>query len=406
MSNYLAIAAVTGALQQLLQDPVQNAVTGATVGFSRPDGKGAGHKPPTVNVYLYRVTPNAAYRNCDLPTRRGDGTLVKTPLTALDLHYLFTFRGSEEKLEPQRMLGAVASALDAQPLISSQNISDAVKHHHFLKGSGLDTQVERVRFTPTVLTLEEFTKLWSAFFQVEYALSAAYQASVVLIETADVPQQALPVQGRNIYVTPFRQPVINQVISQEGAGQPILPSSTLVIQGNNLLSDITVVRLGNVVVKVVPPAKATSTSITLPVPSGLQAGVLGAQVIQQLQLGTPPQPHDGYESNVAAFVLHPVITPGTASSTAIQLNITPAAQEGQRVTLLLNEATLPPPAGPAAYSFTLPPLASPVSTLSFAISGVQAAGTTYFIRVSVDGAESPLDLDPTSSTFGPTVTIT
>ena len=405
MSNYLAIATVSAALQQILLQPVKDAVSGADVGFRRPNGKDPA-KEPRVDLYLYRVAPNAAYRNVDLPTRRADGTLVKRTLTALDLYYLFIFRGSDEKLEPQRMLGAVANALNAQPLISTDNITKAVSHHLYLQGSGLDAQVERVRFTPSALTLEEFTKLWSAFFQVEYSLSAAYQGSVVLICSDDNPQEALPVQARNIYVSPFHQPTITEVTSLAGAGRPILPSSTLVIQGTNLLSDIVSVRLGNLVVPAAPPAaKVTNTSITMPVPAGIQAGVLGAQVIQQLQLGTPSQPHNGYESNVAALVLHPVITVGTSSATGITVDINPAAVEGQRATLLLNEATVPPPLAPAAYSFSLPPLAGSTGTLAFPISGVKAGGTTYFVRVSIDGAESPLNLDPSSSGFGPVVTM-
>jgi hypothetical protein len=403
MSNYLAIATVTAALQQVLQDPVKTAVGGANVGFNRPDGTGAGKGGPLVNVYLYQVTPNAAYRNVDLPTRRSDGTLVQKPLAALDLHYLFTFHGDDTQLEPQRMLGAVASALQAQPLLSTQNIQAAVTQFGFLAGSGLDSQVERVRFTPTALTLEEFSKLWSAFFQVEYSLSAAYQASVVLIESDDTPQEALPVQARNLYVTTFRQPTIIQVISQAGAGQPILPTSTLVIQGSQLMGDITVVRLGNLVVT---PPTVTDKAIILPVPGSLPAGLQGVQVIQQMQMGTPPQPHPGFESNVAAMVLHPVITPVTATSTQITVNIAPAVQPAQRVTLLLNEATIPPPSPPAAYTFTLPPPTTSTSSLTFTLTNVQGGGTTYFIRVAVDGAESLLDLDPTSSTFGPTVTIT
>jgi hypothetical protein len=403
MSNYLAIATVTAALQQILLDPVANAVSGAKVGFSRPDGKAPANKAPHVNVYLYRVTPNAAYRNRDLPTRRADGTVVKNPLTALDLHYLITFRGSDEKLEPQRMLGAVASTLEAQPLLSTNNIQNAMSNFSFLNGSGLDTQVERVRFTPTALTLEEFTKLWSAFFQVEYSLSAAYQASVVLIESDGTPpQEALPVLSRSLYVLPFQQPVINQIISKAGVGQPILPTSTLVIQGTHLLSDLTTVRLGNLVVT---PPTVTENAIILPVPAGLPAGVLGAQVIQQLQMGTPSAPHAGFESNVAAFVLHPVITPQTATATQITLNIAPTALTGQRVTLRLNEATLPPPAAPAAYTFSLPPLASDSTSLAFTMTNVQGGNTQYFIRVTVDGAESPLDLNPQSAAFGPTVTI-
>jgi hypothetical protein len=403
MSNYLAIATVTAALQQILQPPLQNAVTGASVGFSRPDGKVAPQKGPRADVYLYRVTPNAAYRNVDLPTRRADGTLVKRPLTALDLHYLITFRGNDEKFEPQRMLGVVASTLDAQPLLSPQNIQNAMGFYTYLQGSGLDTQVDRVRFTPTALTLEEFTKLWSAFFQVEYSLSIAYQASVVLIESDETPQEALPVQARNIYVLPFQQPVITQVSAQLGG--PIVPTSTLVIQGSHLLSDVTLVQIGDLVVA---PAKVTNTQITLPVPAGLPAGVQGVQVVQQLEMGTPAQLHPGFDSNVAAMVLHPTISvdPSKVTTTLIPVNIVPAVQPGQRATLLLNEATLPPPSPTAAYSFTLPPPTVSTSLLNFAITGIPAGSTEYFIRVAIDGAESLLGLDPKGSNYGPLVTIT
>lgn len=404
MSNYLAIATVTAALQQVLQDPVKNAVGGATVGFNRPNGKNNGTTSPVVNIYLYRVTPNAAYRNVDLPTRRPDGTLAKTPLAALDLHYLFTFSGNDGDLEPQRMLGAVASTLEAQPLLSTQNIQAAATEYSFLVGSGLDSQLERIKFTPTALTLEEFSKLWSAFFQVEYSLSMAYQASVVLIlSEGATAQESLPVQARNVYVLPFQQPVITQVIVQGAASQPILPTSTLAIQGSQLLAPSTVVRLGNLVVT---PPTVTENAIILPVPAGLQAGVLGVQVIQQLQIGTPPQPHSGIESNVASMVLHPVIVPSSATAAQIVVTVSPQAQQQQRVTLMLNQAgSLPAGTTPAAYNFQLLPLAASTNTLTFPISGVQGGGTTYFIRVAVDGAESPLDLNPASPTYGPTVTI-
>jgi hypothetical protein len=405
MSNFLAIATVTAALQQILQDPVKSAVSGATVGFSRPDASGSGSSAPLVNVYLYQVTPNAAYRNADLPTRRTDGTLVQKPQAALDLHYLFTFQGRDDKLEPQRMLGAVASTLQDQPLLTPQNIQAAISSPTFstiLATSDLASQLERVRFTPTALSLEEFSKLWSAFFQVEYSLSAAYQASVVLIESEDTPQEALPVQTRNVYVSPFRYPTITQVVSQAGANQPILPSTTLVIQGSNLLAQVTLVRIGNLTVA---PTIVTAAAIIMPVPTNSPAGVVGLQVIQQIQIGTPPLPHSGFESNVVALVLHPVIVSATSTGSQVTVNVSPQVQQGQRATLLLNEATTPPPAVPAAYTFSLPPLAAATSTLIFTISGVKGGGTDYFIRVTVDGAESPLDLNPGSSTFGPTVTV-
>ncbi len=398
MSNYLAIATVTAALQQLLQGPVGNAVSGATVGFSRPAKNGSG-KDVGVNVYLYQVTPNAAFRNADLPTRRADGSLVRTPLAALDLHYLFTFHGRDDVLDPQLMLGAVASTLQAQPLLSTQNISAAVGAFPSLAGSGLDTQVERVKFTPSALSLEEFTKLWSAFFQVEYSLSIAYQASVVLIQSDDTPQEALPVQARNVYVMPFRQPTITQVINQSGAGQPIISTSTLVIQGTQLLADSTQVRIGNLVVT---PPTVTDKAIILPVPTGLQAGLLGLQVIQQLLMGTPPQLHPGVESNVAPLVLHPVVTSAIATAAQVTVTFKPTAQVGQKATLLLNQVS---GSSPAAYTFSLPPLTASTNSPTFPISDVQGGGTIYFVRITVDGAESPLELNPSSPTFGPTVTV-
>jgi hypothetical protein len=300
------------------------------------------------------------------------------------------------------MLGAVASQLDAQPWLSIQNIQSAEATYTFLQGSGLETQADRVRFTPTALSLEEFSKLWSVFFQVEYSLSAVYQASVVLIENTDrTPQAALPVQARNIYVSPFTQPVITQVVSGAGAGQPIVAGGKLVIQGTDLLGDVTKVRIGNVVA--IPPT-VTQTTIAMPVPAGLQAGVLGVQVIQFLQLGTPPQPHPGYESNVAAIVLQPVIVPGAVSDTQVTIGITPAVQPGQRVTLLLNLTTPATPPAQGAFIFNLQPLTAPSTNLTFSITGVPGGGAVYFARVKVDGAQSPLNLNPGPG-FGPTVTI-
>jgi hypothetical protein len=403
MSNYLAIATVTGALYQILIGPVQTAVAGATVRFRRPDKTSGQEGTPHVNAYLYQVTPNAAFRNIDLPTRRADGTLVKQPVAALDLHYLFTFHGSDDQLEPQLMLGAVAGTLQAQPLLSPQNIQSATTNFSFLNASDLANQVERIRFTPTALSLEEFSKLWSAFFQVEYTLSAAYQASVVLITTEQTPpQEALPVQHRKLYVAPFAQPTITQVMAQGGtAGQPILPTSTLVIQGTQLLGDITTVQIGDVTVT---PPVVTENAIIMPVPPGVQAGVLGVQVVQQLMLGDPPEPHPGWESNVAAVVLQPILSAPSITGTTLSVTINPDVQPGQRVTFMLNQnVPATPPPTPTAYSFTLAPFTIASGTLTCDITDV--ASGVYFIRAKVDGAESPLNLDSSSPTFGPTVTV-
>ena len=400
MSNFLAIATVTAALQDVLQPAVSQAVGLAKVGFSRPDA--SNQQTPLVNIYLYQVTPNAAYRNADLPTRRNDGSLVQKPQVAIDLHYLFTFHGNDDQLEPQRLLGAVATALNAQPLLSKQNIVNATSHFSFLSKSNLADQIERIKFTPTSLSLEEFSKLWSVFFQIEYSLSAAFQASVVLMESDDTPREALPVLARNLYVSTFRSPNIDRVISQAGPDAPIAAGSTLLIQGQQLRGgDATLVMLEGL--ERIPTA-VTDNLITLPLPGNVHAGVQGLQVVQKKNMGTPPTAHRGFESNVAPFVLRPSIgvTSAVASvsgGTDVVLNLTPNIGINQRAVLLLD--SLP---GDPVRSFMSQPVVSAVdsSQVIINIHGVPAG--KYLVRVQIDGAESLLTT--TANVFsGPTVTM-
>jgi hypothetical protein len=354
-------------------------------------------------VYLYQVTPNAAYRNADLPTRRDDSTLVQRPQAALDLHYLFTFHGDDSQLEPQRLLGAVTSTLQSQPLLSKQNIAAAAAHFGFLAGSGLDQQIERVKFTPTALSLEEFSKLWSVFFQVEYSLSAAYQASVVLIESDQTPQGAPPVAIRNVYAIPFRWPRIDRIISQTGADAPIIPGSTLLIQGQQLRGGTTLVVIDD---QEFPPTAITDTQLTLPLPPGIHAGVKGLQVVEKLAMGFQDRAHRGFESNVAAFVLRPKITathavlgPNPPGGTDVTVTLQPDIGVGQRAVLLLNDVVDTPPTAFASKS-TIAPISSNQVTIH--IDGVPTG--SYLGRVQVDGAESLLDFDPNTGQFtGPPV---
>jgi uncharacterized protein DUF4255 len=401
MSSYLAIATVTAALQQMLQTAVGNAVPNANVGFSRPDA-GGGSGAPLVNLFLYQVTPNAAYRNADLSTRRPDGTLVKRPQAALDLHYLFTFHGNEDKLEPQRLLGAVTSVLNQQPLLSLHDINKAEQFFTFLGDSGLENQIERVRITPTSLTLEEFSKLWSAFFQVEYNLSAAYQASVVLIEGTDSPQEALPVQSRNLYTAPFRWPRVDRIVSQAGADVPILSVDTILIQGRQLRGEITVVLTED---QELTPSNVRENEITLTLPASVHAGVKSLQVVQKTLLGTPPVAHRGVESNAAAFVLRPSIgnistAPGQPGGTDVTLDLSPQVAAGQRAVLILNQTGAIPSA-----SFVSPPVIPDLDTgqVTFNVTGMPAGA--YLTRVQVDGAESVLTPGPNNQFSGPLVNL-
>jgi hypothetical protein len=84
----------------------------------------------------------------------------------------------------------------------------------------------------------------------------------------------------------------------------------------------------------------------------------------------------------------------------VEVTITPVPRSAQRIVLLLNRTT---PADPPSYAFTAArrtadgdPVVVPLENL---------ARGEYFVRVQVDGADSPLDLDPASVDFGPKVTI-
>jgi uncharacterized protein DUF4255 len=396
MSNYLAIATVTAALQQVLMTPVGNAVVGAKVGFSRPDASSS--TTPLVNIFLYQITPNAAYRNADLPMRRSDGSLAQRPTAAFDLHYIFTFHGDDTKLEPQRLLGAVAIALHAQPLLSADNINNAASSFGFLAGSGLDSQIERVRFTPTGLSLEEFSKLWSVFFQVEYSLSAVYQASLVLMESDDTPAPAPPVLQRNLYVVPFESPYVTQVVSQDA--KPITSASTILIQGVHLRSPNSFILIEG---QEFIPTTSSDTQLSLALSSALHAGAKGLQVRQKLDMGTPVVAHRGFESNAASFVLCPMVSSATAaaagSGTDVTVNLVPNIGLGQRAVLLLNSVA---PAPPKAYTST--GVVSTADTSSIVINIANVPTGTYLVRVQVDGAESQLTFNAATHVLeGPTV---
>jgi len=398
VSNYLAVATVTAALQQVLMTPVGNAVVGATVGFTRPDGGSS--TTPLVNIFLYQITPNGAYRNADLPMRRADGSLAQRPTAAFDLHYLFTFHGDDTKLEPQRLLGAVATTLHAQPLLSSDNINNAALAFGFLAGSGLDSQIERVRFTPTGLSLEEFSKLWSVFFQVEYSLSVAYQASLVLMESNDTPLAAPPVLQRNLYVVPFESPYISAVVSKDGG--PITVGSTILVQGTHLLAPNAFILIED---QELTPATAADTQLSLVMTSVLHAGVKSLQVLQKLDMGTPVAVHRGFESNIASFVLCPAVSSATAAlattGTNVTLNLVPNIGVGQRLVLLLNDVTSSPPTDYASSS-----VLSSADSGSIVVNIDNVPTGTYLVRVQVDGAESQLTFNSVTHVLeGPVVSM-
>ncbi len=412
MSNYLSIAVVTETLRQMLESaltsdfgdldpPIEYSPTATSVLPSRDNGV----PDLGVNIFLYQVSLNSSFRNADLPTRRTEGSKIQRPRSAWDLHYLFTFYGNEKKQEPQRVLGSVIRALHSKPLITREMIEGTKLSASYLGKSDLDDEVERVKFTPNPMSLEDLSKIWSVFFKENYSLSTAYQASVVFIEGSETPQPALPVRERKVHVRPISPPVIDEVNPQF-----VKTGENLTITGQNLKGDIV-----KVVVKdftIVPDHdKVEQDNIQISVLPDIRAGIKTLQVIHELDFGTPNEPHKGFSSNTGVFILRPTITVDTVNAGVvatvdgvdikdgtIKIDFTPKVGKSQRVVLLFNQFN--PPAGKPArsYSFQAPPDngitvqgIEETDSITFDFAGV--VEDSYLIRVQVDGAENELEVD-------------
>lgn len=403
MSNYLAVATVTATLKQILDGAATQDVTGAGTTVVRPDK--IPNNKAGINIFLYQVTPNAAWRNSDLPTRNGRGQLTEVPRAALDLHYLLSFYGDDAKLEPQRLLGSAVRTLQGRPMLTRDRIRTVITSTNFspiLGSSDLADEVEMVKFTPLALSLDDFSKLWSSF-QGDYLLSVAYQGTVVLIEPQTSPRPALPVRERNLYVIPFGQPTIGAVEPQmlPVAGGP------LTLRGTNLLAHQTTVAFGDL--ESPPAAGSDPERLVVPLPSGIRAGINPVQVIQRILMGAP-EAHDGFKSNVAAFILQPTVSSlvykddGAPPDRRIEAKVTPEVEPRQEVMLLLNEV------GGSGRAFTLSArprtVAAGTITFSTQLGTFRIPAASYIGRVRVDGAESVLNRDADGRFTGPTVNIT
>ena len=411
MSNYLAIATVTATLSQILQVAASDAVDQANVTTERPESAADQAAPdPAINLYLFQATPNPALRNADLPTRSSNGNLVDRPTAALDLHYLLTFYGDESQLEPQRLMGRAISALHTQPIITADDIEKVTDQEspqavEYLQASDLAEQIESIKVSPLSLDLEETSKLWSVFFQTPYALSVAYQASVVLISADVTAQSALPVRAREVYGTTLRRPTIEKVMSGAGEYEPLVIGDTLLVQGQRLRGDETVVLISGNEADA-DSVKDDQISLTLVSPATpdeqLRAGVQGVRVAHETMMGDPATAHRGVESNLSSFVLHPQIAASEVPETStLEVTFDPPVGRSQRTVLLLNESGAPADRTPYAYTFDAPQHngidddeVDETDSIEFDITDV-AVGS-YLVRGRVDDADSLLEIDTDS----------
>jgi Pvc16 N-terminal domain len=391
MSNASVIAAVTGALVNILTNRFSSdpSLSGVNV-TSLPIDKtrtGPNTNSNQLNLYLYQTLPNAGWRNLDPPGVIRPGESGNSPL-ALNLYYLFTAFGVDNsELLSQRILGTAMSVLHDRPLLDVTDLKNA------LPGIDPGDQIERVRFSPQPLSLEEISKLWTAL-QTQYRLSTTYLASVVLVDSQQSTKSPLPVLARGkgdagVYSVPSPSPELLEIAP---AGS--LPSAQLgknvTFNGENLTGGGIMARFSNSLlsapIEIAPATGGTDSSLTVPLPSlaTAMATWIPGIYIASLVVRRPPLPM--WITNEIAFGLAPAITltPTTGAPGTLNLTVTcsPRIDARQRVLLLFADKQIAP------QTMTNPADTTKPTSLTFQVPGVVASPTAYPVRLRVDGVDS------------------
>lgn len=395
MSNSLAIAAVTATLRKILSDALTPDLPDTEVSAQPLDKARGARTTNQVNLFLYEVSFNGAWRNRDLPNRTHPGESAFPPL-GLDLYYLITcFGRNDDDQFAHQLLGGAMSAVHDRPLLGAADSKAA------LPESDLHEQVERVRITPHHLSVEESSKLWTTF-QTQYRISVAYQVSVVLIESRRTGRAPLPVLARGqddsgVRSAPDLTPSFPALATVRTAHDPWGAESgeAVTLMGAHLSGAGARIRLNHprlsAPVELAGPFAARSEQeITVPLPSGAAAPPAGVLTVA---VGFPDANGALRWTNAAPLTLVPriAVTPVTAASGALTLNLTvePPIAAGQSVLILFGERPV-----------TLPTPDAATTTLTVRVPDVGAGG--YLIRLRVDGVDSLVTrMDPTNDDHRP-----
>ena len=399
MSDPHLIAATTASLRNLLLGQIPLIDTGLAdlaVTTQPLDLARKGETKAQLNLFLYQTMVNAAWRNQDLPGRVRPGETGQPPL-ALNLHYLITAFGrgdSDNESVSHRVLGGAMSVLHDHPLLGEEEIKLAL--------SGVDpgTQFERLRITALPMSIEEISKLWTSSVA-PYRISAAYEVSVLLIDSRRPTRAPLPVLTRGAADRgPLAVAGLAPVLSE--LRLPRLQSAArlgeeFILAGDNLTVADSIVRVSSPLltddILIAPQAGDIAGELRVPLAdvgddplalSRWHPGYFGV-TLTQTRTDVPP-----ISSNRLALALAPQIalSPLNSPAGAIVLTIScvPRLGDGQHVLLLFADRQIAPDAVVTPANPALP------TTLTFTVPGVTGPGPTgpakYVVRLRVDGIDS------------------
>ena len=434
MTTALGIAATTEVLRAILHTAVTESKLKDVLGsFSASTFAPGQIKVPeaaadnSLNLFLYQVIQNQGWRNLGLPVRDGNGDRVNSPPLALDLYYLMTAFAPDE-LSSQSLLATgmlalhelslltrdgIRAALSPPPPPQTDNRSDLVKK---LVTAGLDKQIEAIKVSPHNLSLDDLNRiLGSSIDRLRERGLPGYGGPA-----GEQPAHALGAAGATA-AEPRRVP-LQQPDDRRGGAAEYLPvtGATIILKGHDLLAGKTVVRFGSAAEQEPDVNASTPFALSVLLPVNVPAGMTTVQVVQQLAVGEgrrmdpvpPASLRHGFESNLMPLVIQPRIAKTGPSYDITKANESGAGTEPrsaditvglerevgkrQRATLLLNQKNAPASGPVRGYSFEaetrdLPGAPDTSATVTWSVNGVHAG--TYLVRVRIDGAETPLELD-------------
>ncbi len=266
MSNSLAIAAVTAVLRDLLDNAmiiqdVSNSLQDTVKVSSDPlERIDLSNEDTRLNLLLYHIAPNLGWRNADLPSRDSRGQALTNPPLALDLYYLLTAYGKQD-FAAEILLGYGMKVLHDTPVLTRNMIRESLKKksgvYHIdtgilppamkgLEASKLADQVEQIKINLYYITIDEMSKIWTAF-QVKYRPSVIYHVSVVLIESDNPVRTPLPVLSPNVKVNTGLIPPYPTIERLESPNKQIAVrlGEKLTFYGHNLGGDAVSARFIN-----------------------------------------------------------------------------------------------------------------------------------------------------------------
>lgn len=431
MASPLAIAAVTAALKDLLNDGLLNhdlsPVGSISVTALPPDRVVTGATEPNqLNLFLYQVTPNLGWRNAGLPARDRNGVRLTANPLALDLHYLLTAYGSQD-LNAEILLGYAMHLLHETPVLTRAQLRTVLGAPSPVDGTilpgpfgtlsavDLADQIELIKLSPVYLSTEDLSKLWTAM-QARYRPTMGYIASVVLIEPSNLGRAAQPVLRRGAndsgpvaVAAPFPtlasvRPEVSELLPAMRLGDDLLvtgtsfddPATTTAILEDVILNEVH---------ELAPIPVQLPTSIRLHLPSIAEdANAMSDWSIglYRLMLRVTQPNVPAWTTNALSIALSPIITVtplnAVPGDVALTVTCTPRLRPEQiaHTSLLFGSRAVAPttvnnpgdPTQPTSLDFTVPDVAAGEYMVRMRVSGIDS------VPAIISGTSPVFSIDP------------